>query len=182
MQWPARSQASRRSSHGLVDRHDAISGGARDHLSRSRWPLDGDAIDPLALAEPEVWAPVVLAGESGPAVDDATLHEVAGLDRHLGADRAAVAARADELELDPVVGRIGLVAIEDGRLVLIGDDDIHRAAVGEVGHGHGASVVQVVHADAVRHVDPAGDSAIEVHARALVARQTRVAERGPRAG
>ena len=81
-----------------------------------------------------------------------------------------------------MVAGVGPITIEQGGLVLVGDDDIHCAAVEQVAEGDGAAVVEVVHADAIRDVHPAGDAAIEIDARPLVARQARVAERGPRTG
>src|SRR6185503_16111146 len=149
---------------------EGIDNWALQHLLRSRRPVNHDAVDPLARAKSEVNAPVVLAGESGSAVDDATLGEIARLEHHLGADRAPVAASADETEPNPVAAAVRVVAVQDRRLVLIGDDDILRAATGEVGDCHGAAVVEVIHAYVARDVDPAGDAAIEIDPRSLVSR------------
>jgi hypothetical protein len=106
--------------------------------------------------------PVVLARESRSPVDDPPLPEITRLEHDLGADRAPVAARADEPEGDPVVGAVGMVAIDHGRLVLVRDDHVDRAMIGEVSERHRAAVVQVRHADPRRHVDPPRDATIEI--------------------
>src|SRR6185436_2430639 len=52
--------------------------------------------------EPEMQAPVVLAAEAAAAVHHLALPHVAEFDRHLRPDRAAIAARAHQLQLYPV--------------------------------------------------------------------------------
>src|SRR4051794_27818024 len=91
---------------------DAVYLRARQYLPRPGGPRDHHSIDPLACAEAEVQASVVLAREAGAAVDDPSLREIAGLEEHLGADRAPIAPRSDELEADPVVRRVRHVAIQ----------------------------------------------------------------------
>jgi hypothetical protein len=149
----------------LGDGDDAVYRRAPQYLRRAaRRPVDDDAVHPLPSPEPEVQPPVVLARESRPAVDDPPLCEISRLEHHLGADRAAIAARADEPEGDPVVGAVGIAAIQHRWLILVRDDHVDGAAIGEVGERHRAAVVQVRHADRLRHIHPPRDPAIEVDA------------------
>src|SRR3954470_11519735 len=138
----------------LGDGDDPVYGRTGYHLLHPRRPLDDHAIHPLVGAESEVQAAVVLAGESRSAVDDAALAQIACLDRHLGADRAAIAAGAYQLESDPVVGAVRKIAVDESGLVLVGDDDVHRAAIPQVGERHRSSVVKVGRTDLLRDVDP----------------------------
>src|SRR5690349_5331198 len=79
------------SAGGLGDGDQAIDQRMLQHLLGTRGPVNHDAVDPLAATEPEVQAPIILAGEAHPAIDDPALLEITGLDEHLGPDRAAVA-------------------------------------------------------------------------------------------
>src|SRR5690242_21357396 len=99
--------------------------------------MNHDPIDPLGVTEPEVEAAIVLAGEAHAAVDDAALLDPRGLKNYFGADRAAIAPRAGERELDPVIGAVRPIAIEHGGLILVRDDHVERAAVRQVGERHG---------------------------------------------
>src|SRR5438876_7544630 len=72
-------------------------------------PANRDAPEPL-IAQPKMQPPIVLAAESRATIHDLALPARPDLRRHLGADGAAVAARPDELELDPVRG-VGDVAV-----------------------------------------------------------------------
>src|SRR5690348_3474149 len=154
---------SRRSrSPWLRDGEDAVDRRAGEHLLRSRRPIDGQAIHPLVRAEPEVQPPVVLAGEAGSAIDDAALFEIARLEQHFGANGAPVAARPNELQTDPVIAAVRIIAVEQSGLVLIRDDDVHGAAIRQVGERHGPSIQLVRHAYLPRYVRPAGDAPIEV--------------------
>src|SRR6476619_2556188 len=101
-----------RSVSRLGDGNEAVDSRAIDDLHFPRRPGDHRAIDPLVATEPEVQSPIVLAREAGAAVDDAPLTQIARLDLDLGADGAAVAARRHELERDPVIRAVGIVAIE----------------------------------------------------------------------
>ena len=49
-------------------------------------------------------------------------------------------------------------------LVLIGDDDVHGTPVREISKRDGPSIVLVGRTDGLRHIDPTGDAAIDVHA------------------
>ena len=64
-------------------------------------------------------------------------------------------------------------------MILICDDDVDGAAIGEIGERDGASVILVGHADALRDIDPTGGAAVQVHARPFVPRQARVPEGRP---
>src|SRR5215213_6539277 len=75
----------------------------RQYLSGSGRPLDDGAIHPFAGAEAEVQSPVVLAGESGSAVNHPALFKMPRLDGHFGANRAAIAPCTDEPKGNPVI-------------------------------------------------------------------------------
>src|SRR5687768_14465923 len=118
----------------LGDCNDAVYRRAPQYLRRpSRRPVDEDAVHPLPSAKPEVQPPVVLARESRSAIDDPPLGEISRLEHHLGADRAAIAARADEPEGDPVVGAVRIRAIQQRWLALVRDDYVHRTTIRQVG-------------------------------------------------
>src|SRR6266536_6456996 len=106
-------------------------------------------------------AAIVLAAESRAAIYHLPLPAWPDLRRHLGADRAAVAARADELELDPVgphsldpsplrctqgrlFGRGGtpgkLILIDQRPALLIRHDDIEQPAIEKIGQRDTAAV------------------------------------------
>src|SRR5215210_5210302 len=121
-----------RSTLGLDDGDKAIHGRTLKYLSFARRPADDNAVYPLALTKTEVQAPVVLTRESRSAVDDAALGQISGFDQHLGTDRAAIAARPDEIETNPVIAAVRITAIDQRRLILIRDDYVERAAIGKV--------------------------------------------------
>ena len=120
-------------------------------------------------------SPIVLTGKPGPAVDHSALRQLSRLEHDLGADRAAIAARADEVEGDPVIRAVRIVAVEHRRLILIRDDHVHGATIGGVDQSHGSTVVVVGDADGLGDVGPACRTTIEVDARALVSGQAGVA-------
>src|SRR5215211_6203956 len=88
------------------------------HLSCSGWPLDDDAIHPFVRAKSKVQSPVVLARESGPSVNHASLPEISSLDDHFGADRAAIAPCSYQPKGDPVIRAVGKAAINHCGLIL----------------------------------------------------------------
>src|SRR5689334_7654118 len=92
------------SARGLGDGDQAVDQRMLQYLLGAGRPVDDDAVDPLATTEPEVQSTIVLAGEAHSAIDDPALLEITGFHNHFGADRAAVAACADEVKLDPMVG------------------------------------------------------------------------------
>src|SRR5437016_13754419 len=83
----------------------AVYGRVLDGLHSSGRPANDGPVHPPGGPEPEVQPPVVLACESDTAVYDLELTPRAALEGYLRADRAAVRARAHELEGDPVVAR-----------------------------------------------------------------------------
>src|SRR6266404_6916162 len=167
------------SARWLGDDVQTIDSRTQEYLLRSGRPVDDDAVDPFMSPKAKVQPPVVLARESRTAVDNPPLPEISRLEHYLGADCAAIAARADELECDPVVGAVGIVAIQNGRLVLVCDNHIHRAAIQEVGERNRTTVIRIRYTDALRHINPPGDAAIDVHTCPLVAGQARIPERRP---
>src|SRR6266513_211336 len=96
-------------------------------------------------------AAIVLAAESRAAIYHLPLPAWPDLRRHLGADRAAVAARADELELDPALtprpplpsGEGERVAIEQRPALLIRHHHVEQPSVEEIGHHDTAAVEQI---------------------------------------
>src|SRR5204862_1452031 len=161
---------------------DAIDCGALKYLTHARRPLDDDAVDPLPTTQSEMEAAIVLTGESGSTVYDPPLLETSRLQLDLGADRTAIAAHAQQLEPDPVIRTVRNVAVNDRRLILIGDDDILLTTIPEVGERHRAPVVQIRRANLFRNIHPAGDAAIQIDSRWLVSRETRISERRPARG
>src|SRR5689334_5010799 len=128
-----------------------------DGLQRARRPANHDAVDVPRRPQAEVQPAIVLARESHPAVDQLELTRATALEGHLGTDRAAIALGSHELEPDPVVaGRDG-VLIDQGRLVLIRDDDVEHAAVEQVGERDGTPIVRVRDADERSNVRPPGE-------------------------
>jgi hypothetical protein len=115
------------------------------------------------MTETEMQPAIVLAGEAHSTIDGATLLHPRRLEHDLGADRAAVASRSGERELDPMIAAVGAVAIENRRLVLVRDDHVEHTAVRQIGECHGASVGDIGHADGLRDVGPAGETAEEIH-------------------
>ena len=114
--------------------------------------------------------PIVLAAKAAAAVDRLQRLFVAKLQQNLRADRARIAALADELELDPMTLRIDFVAIDEQRALLIGDHDVERTAIEEIGERDRSPVVQIVRSDRFGRVDESIVTLIDEHARALVSR------------
>src|SRR5690349_23381713 len=110
----------------LRDGHKLIDRWPLEILGQPRRPMNDDAIDPLVVAEPEMQPAIVLTREAGSTVDDAPLREITRLEHDFRADRAAVAARSNERERDPVIAAVRIVAVEQRRLILIGHDDVER--------------------------------------------------------
>src|SRR5260221_14560146 len=107
---------------------------------------------------------IILTRESRSSIYNAPLLEVARLDHHFRADRASIAPRADELERDPVIRTIGIIAIHHGRLVLVRNDHVLRATIRKVGDLNRSTIIQVSRADILRNVNPPRDSAIQIYA------------------
>src|SRR6266480_4714871 len=124
-------------------------------------------------------AAIVLAAESRAAIYHLPLPAWPDLRRHLGADRAAVAARADELELDPALtprpplpsGEGERVAIEQRPALLIRHHHVEQTIVEEIGHGDRPAIQQVGDTGFLCDIHKSRLAAIQQHARALEARQ-----------
>src|SRR3954470_4808926 len=104
-----------------------------DGLLASRWPADDHTIDRAAVAEAEVQDALVLRREPGGRGHFLQLPVPLPLHLDAGADGTPVTGGSLERELDPVTVGGHLVAIEQERSLLVGDDDVQGAAVGEVG-------------------------------------------------
>src|SRR5439155_25613063 len=119
-----------------------------------------------------VQTPIVLTTESHSAIHHLALPAVAKLHRHLGADRAAIAARPHQLELDPALpprpplpagvltpcpplpsGEGERVLIEQHPSLFIRDDDVEPAAIEEVGHRDAAAIEPIRDARFLPHID-----------------------------
>src|SRR5947207_3118176 len=107
----------------------AVYGGVLDGLHSSGRPANDRPVHAPGGPEPEVQPPVVLACESDTAVYDLELTPRAALECYLRADRAAVRARAHQLEGDPVVVRHDGVPVDQYRLVLVRKPERPAAAL-----------------------------------------------------
>ena len=81
------------------------------------------------------------------------------------------AARAFEIEPDPGAARRDLVAVEQQRPALVGDDDVERAAIPQVGDGDRSAVVAIRRADHLRDVEKASGAVAHPHLLLLIAGQ-----------
>src|SRR2546422_1951032 len=144
----------------LGDSQEAINRRPLQYLLNSRRPLDDDAVYPLPRAKPEVQATIILARETRSAIYDATLLEISRLELHFGTDCAPIAARSDELETEPVVGAVGVIAIQHCGLILVGDDDVLFPTIPQIGQRYRAAIVQISRAHLLSNIHPASDTAI----------------------
>src|SRR5437867_8184259 len=115
-----------------------VDGQPSEYLLRAGRPTDRHTPEAL-VPQPEMQSAIVLAAKSHPAIDNLPLPRRAELDGHLGADRAAIAARADQLELEPVA-RSGRVLIQQCPALLIGNHHIQYAVIEQIGHRDGSSI------------------------------------------
>jgi pimeloyl-ACP methyl ester carboxylesterase len=103
----------------------------------------------------------------------------AGLERK-PKTRAAEALKDFELPALVVVGELDLPDFQT-----IADEVVRRlpgarkVVIPEVGHRHSAPVVQIIHPDIFRDVDPAGHTPVEIHPRPLITGKARVPEGWP---
>src|SRR5262245_51173018 len=136
----------------------------REFLHLPGRPADDSLVDRGAGSQPEVQRPLVLRAEAGSARD--LLHLLLAVPEHgdLGPDRAAVraaawraagTARPFEIEPDPGAPGRHLVAVEQQRPALVGDDDVEGAAIPEVGDGDRSAVVAIRRADHLGDVEEA---------------------------
>src|ERR1044071_3048526 len=102
-----------RSPGWLSNGHESVNQRSSDDLLSARRPVDHNAIDPLAFAKAEMQATIILAGESHSAINDTSLTQISRFDRHLSANCAAIAMRGHEVECDPVVRAVRLIAIHN---------------------------------------------------------------------
>ena len=124
-------------------------------------------------------AAVVLGGETVAAGDLLDLFLAVPAHGDLRADGAAVAPGALEGELDPLVAGVDGVAVEEQGAALVGDDDIERARIEQVGHDDGAAVKGVGDADGVGDVDELARAVVEPNALLLVAGVAAAVDGGP---
>src|SRR5258706_11437731 len=124
------------SARWLGDGVQTIDGGTQKYLLRSGRPVNDDAVHPFMSPKAKVQPPVVLAREPRSAVDNPPLPEISCLEYYLRADCAAIAPRADELERDPVVGAVRIVAIQNGGLAPVCANHIHPPPSPQAGHRH----------------------------------------------
>src|SRR6267378_635688 len=122
---------------------------------------------------------IVLAAESHPAIDDLPLPRRAELDRHLGADRAAIAARADQLQLEPVA-RGALVLIEQRTSLFVRDHHVERTSIEQIRHGNRTAIQAIGDTRRLRNILEACTPAIEQHARSWTSRTSSRASSRPR--
>ena len=127
--------------------------------------------------------PIVLTAEPHPTIHDLALADCPELDRHLGADRAAIAARADEFEPNPmcVPGR-GSVPIQQWPALFVRDHDIQLPAIEEIGHRDRPPVEEVRDSCRLRNIHELSRAArpcIHQYPRALVAGEAGAADGWP---
>src|SRR6266536_298391 len=96
--------------------------GLIDGLRLAGWPADHGLVDARVLAQAEVQAPLILRGEAAASGHFLDLLLTIPVDRHLRPDRAAIARRAFQLELDPRILRRDRILVNQERPVLMRDD------------------------------------------------------------
>ena len=92
---------------------------------------------------------LVLCAESGRGCDLLCLHVSVPVQLDARADRAAIALRPLELELDPVTLGRDSVLVDQQRTTLVGHDDVEHAGVAKVGQGDGTAIIRIVRTDRV---------------------------------
>src|SRR5213075_3366924 len=117
------------------------------------WPPNRHTAQAL-IPKTEMQPPIVLTAEAAAAVHHLALAPRADFRRHLRADRAAIAPRPHELELEPAAGPHPLtpspfgrggthVLVQQRSALLIRDHDVEQPAIEEIGHRDRASVQPV---------------------------------------
>ena len=115
--------------------------------------------------------PLVLRGETAAAGNFLHLLLAVPEQRHLRADRAAVAGGAFQFEFDPLVFRRHRVLVNQQRPLLIGDHHVEHAAIPQIRQRHRAPVIRVGDADRLRHIDKLAGAIVQPHPLCLIARQ-----------
>src|SRR5438445_8990446 len=126
-------------------------------------------------------APIVLTTESRSAAHHLSLFDPFEFRRDLRTDRAAIAARPDQLELHPMTipcARQG-VAVQQRPPLLVRDDDVEGTTIEEIGERDRAAVESVRDSCCLSDIDEAVAAAVEQHAGPLVPGEARVPDRGP---
>ena len=86
-------------------------------------------------------APVIYRKIAGLRQHFLRLSLLAILDRHAGADGAAIGFHSDQLDLEPVILAGDIVAQQRWRLIQIHDQDIHVAIVIEIAESASAAAM-----------------------------------------
>src|SRR2546422_8283548 len=126
-------------------------------------------------------APIVLTTESRSAAHHLSLFDSSEFRRDLRADRAAITAGTDQLELHPMTvpcGRQG-IAVQQRPALLVRDDDVERTTIEEIGDRDRAAVESVRDSCCLSDIDEAVAAAVDQHAGSLVAGEARVPDRRP---
>src|SRR5213594_2398607 len=116
-------------------------------------------------------APIVLTTESRSAAHHLSLFDTSEFRRDLRANRAAIAAGTDQLELHPMTvpcARQG-VAVQQRPALLVRDYDVERTPIEKIGQGDRAAVEPVHDSGCLSDIDEAVAAAVEQHAGPLVA-------------
>src|SRR5262249_54115517 len=98
---------------------------------------------------------------------------------YLRADGAAIALRAFQLEVDPLIVRRDGVFVEQRRALLICDHHVELAAVAEISQRDRAPVVYIGHADDLRDLFELASAVIDPNLLLLIAREAAVVHRRP---
>src|SRR5688572_697642 len=167
--WPGDS-SSPGSSGYFLDHMVAIELGGLDLARRAARPAYAHLHRTGSGAEAETDAPVVLAREAAARRHDLQLAPTGELALDLRADRAGVRRAPAQAEADPAVVVARLVAVDEQRPLLVGDDEVERAVVEQVDERHGAAIELVGDSDLGAHLEEArvARALVEQHARALV--------------
>ena len=125
---------------------------------------------------------IILACESRSTIDNTALREISRFEHDLSSDSASIALRRNQLHTNPVVGAVWVIAIQNGTLILIGDNHVERTVIRQIGKRNCTAIVFVVGSDFRCYIYPARDAAIDVDARRLISRQARIPKCRPVSG
>ena len=128
----------------------AVGRRAFDRLGAARRPPNRDFADLGGRSETVVKPALILGAEAAPTADLLHLPLPVPLDFNAGADCAAIADGALELECNPVPARADRVRIHEERATLIRDNHVEGAAVRQIRECDRAAVMRVARADVLR--------------------------------
>ena len=149
-----------------------------ERLHCSRGPADDGFLDLRILSQPEVQPAIVLRRKSAAAGDLLHLLLAVPEQRNLGANGAAVALCAFEVEFDPVISGCDGVFVNQQWATLVGDHRIEDAAVPQIGQRDRAAIVGVGHADSLGNIFKFAGAVVDPDFLLLIAREAAAVEGG----